>query len=157
VNMAVFANSINEVASYGNLYDKYKISAYKVSFIPRATEAPADAGQIRNVLFYTCIDYDDNTAPTDVQEVLNYRNRKYTRGTAVHTRYVKYPHTMAWVNQTTGAGGNLECQRFPWIDAAALNVPAYGVKWCAQAGGATGTQTYVDVMLTVYVKWAGRR
>jgi len=153
--MSVFATAINEVTSYANLYDKYKITAYKVSFIPRATEA--EQGTIRNNILYTCLDYDDNNGPQNVQEILNFRNRKYTRGTACHTRYVRYPHTMAWVNQTTGQGMNAECQRFPWIDAAALNVPAFGIKWGVQSGGTEGVQIYIDVMVTAYVKWAGRR
>jgi hypothetical protein len=162
LNMAVIANQTNDVTSYTNLYDKYKICAYKVTFIPRATQFELYNNQTDgndNFILWTCLDYDDAAAPTSTQYVMNYRNKKWTRGTQVHKRYVKHPHILgAIANNTTGASTvNSANIRAPWIDAASLSIPHYGVKWACLPGGAATNLTYIDVILDVYVKWAGRR
>lgn len=160
VNMAIIANSINEVASYTNLYDKYKICSYSVKFIPRGDMFTIDKANIdasQNFIFVTALDYDDATSPTEEQALFNYRNHKWTRGTKVHSRYVRYPHVMKWVQETAGSGGNVSNERAGWIDAAGLNVPHYGLKWGCKPGGSAGSTIYMDVLLSVYVKWAGRR
>lgn len=156
----MLATATGEVNAYTNLYDKYKICAFKVDFVPRANSFQVYNNVTSaedNFILWTSLDYDDTVAPTDVQALVNYRNAKWTRGTAKHTRYVKYPHIVNTLGATGTGVQNAGNIRSCWIDAAFLGVQHLGIKWGCQPGGAAANKTYIDVILTAYVKWAGRR
>lgn len=161
INMAAIGSFINEVPSYTNLYDKYKICSYAVTVVPRADAMTIDSATFtadRNFIFISALDYDDALNVDSEQGMFNFRNHKWTRGTQVHKRYIKYPHILQWVQETgTGTGANAVSVKSKWLDAAQLNVPHYGYKWGCKPGGPTGGFLYADIIIDVYCKWAGRR
>ena len=159
MNMAVLATDNNEIASYTNLYDKYKICSYKVTFVPRLDAFTGYAGNTdatQNLILWTCLDYDDGEAPASVREVMNYRNARWTRGAATHSRYIKYPHILGTVQSTAAAVG-ASVSRAPWRDCKTLNINHFGFKYACKPGGAAANKTVFDVVITAYVKFAGRR
>lgn len=162
------------------LYDRYKISAVKVSIVPRQTQmiyqtaaGVNNGGTIQpNTDFggthlfgtsnfghpeiVTVIDYDDDANPTGTNELLQYNSVRITRGNRNHHRYLK-PRFKVDVSNT----GVLMRQQ--WIDCDNI-VKHYGLKGqftnvpnISPYGTSDHPVINYDVILTYYVAFRDTR
>lgn len=135
--------SLPSVSDFTTLYDQYQIRGCKISLIPRYTEASAGGSLIGNM--WSCIDYDDSTAPLSIDTVLQYQNVKRTRMNQIHSRYFKPQVNTAVIQSgstvTSAPKSNI------WIDIANTAVEHRGLKlWFEQS---TAGVTY-DVHCKLY-------
>lgn len=91
----VYTFSLNKLPNYTeftNLFDQYRICAVKLTIIPGVTESSLEGAstssyplpEVRSI-----IDYTEDAAPLDFDEMYQYANCKMTRGNKMHTRYIK--------------------------------------------------------------------
>lgn len=129
--------SLSDLANYTeftSLYDQYKIKAIKFTLLPRVTEA--DVAQAVPTVS-TCIDLDDNTAPSSIDDMVQYQNFRMTRGNVAHTRYWKPAvSSMAW---NSGVGTAYTVSKNLWIDVGSSGIPYFGIKGCIQQSAAVQT------------------
>lgn len=129
--------ALSDLANYTeftSLYDQYKIRAIKFSLIPRVTEA--DTSQSVPTVS-TCIDFDDNTAPSSIDDMVQYQNFKMTRGNKIHNRYWKPAvSSMAW---NSGVGTAYTVSKNLWIDVGSSGIPYFGIKGCIQQSAVAQT------------------
>lgn len=132
---------LHDVSDFTNLFDQYQIRKVRVSIIPRANSSDAGTGTTtgQSMGVFSCIDYDDNTALTSLDEIMDYQNVKMTRSTQQHVRTF-VPRLRNAVVGSLGviAYGN---NRNTWIDTNATTVPYFGMKTCFQQLP-NGTQIY---------------
>lgn len=148
--------SMAEVDSLTNLYDKYCIKAIKLRYIPRHNSIRgADAGEVAGFAFMIAKDYDDAITPTSISEVQNYKN---CRTIPSYKGFSVYLKPCVDTQVYSGGAAAFAGKRNVWIDCQYRNVEHYGIKWCAQSGGpTTGPSAYYDIVVTYYLTFAGRR
>lgn len=144
-------NTVPNSSEFTNLYDQYMIKAIKVSLIPRFTEASAGvaAQQIGNM--WSVIDYDDATAPANVDTVLQYQNVKRTQMNKVHSRYFK-PKIAKEVFATGVASGYAPGKA--WLDCNSDSVEHYAIKLWFDSAAAAVT---FDVVTKFYLAFKNVR
>lgn len=123
------------VSEFTNLYDQYQIKGVKISLIPRytMTQSGAPLAAIGNV--WSALDYDDASAPTSVDQLLQYQNVKRTQMNRVHSRFLRPCIANEIFN--TGIATAYAPKRNTWIDCTSDTVEHYGIKlWIdsSQAG-----------------------
>jgi len=122
-------NALPNATEFTTLFDQYKICNVKVSFMPRGNSA--EGGTNNNIgKLFTVIDYDDDTAPTSIDQLMQYPNLTTTAASRTLTRSLK-PKFAASVYQTAVLSGY--GARTGWLDCDATVVPHYGIKYAAQA------------------------
>jgi len=101
----------------------------------------------------TVIDYDDDTNPVNLAEIMQYANFRATRGFKTHTRYVK-PRIKI---DPTGAGV-LMTRR--WIDCDNTSLKHYGIKGTianvpsiTPSGTSDHPVMFYDLELVIYVSF----
>lgn len=123
-------------SEFTNLFDMYKINAIKISFVPQVTEN-ISSGSLNNPYassrFFSCIDYNDSAAPTNIDAIRQYANCKYTPIHKVHTRYIYKPKIL----DTTGFTIS------PWISTASSSINYFGLKVGVEAMYSTTTTSMV--------------
>jgi len=134
-------------AEFTSLFDQYKITGVKVSFLPRGNVGEVGTNQ-GIVKFFTAIDYDDITALTSINDLLQYENAKTTRSTQDHSRFLR-PKVAALAYQSSV--GNAYMPRTGWIDCNNTTVEHYGIKWALQQLP-VGSQTF-DVKIDYYLSF----
>lgn len=116
--------SLNDVVNYTEftaLYDMYKIKAVKISFLPQMTQN-VSLSSVNNVnagrRFFSAIDYNSDTAPTNIDELRDYKTCKYTNLLRKHTRYIYKPMIL------DGSSYSIS----PWMSTASPSINYYGLK-----------------------------
>lgn len=128
---------------FTNLFDLYRINKVLIKFIPNQSESSVGAAKAIPE-FFSCIDFTDGTAPTSINQILEYANMKITRGIYTHKRTYT-PSTVDYVNATAGANaGNPTWKQ--WLSTSSSSVSMYGLKYAAGPTAAAG-----DVFWTPYV------
>lgn len=131
------------MSEFSNLFDVYKMNAIKFELVPCQTGSDVNPNTtslfLPNIL--SAIDYTDSTAPTGINELMQYTSCRRTKITRRHSRYFK-PKVNNDVN--TIAIGNA---RPGWYGFGAA-IPMYGVKWGLDqpfnvASGGFGVDRYV--------------
>lgn len=126
-------NDLPNFTEFQNLYDQYCIKGVKVTLMPKfdtatqtGTGTTPTAQHVMNRVV-SCLDYDDNTALTNIGEALQYQNHKMSKGIRDHSRYFK-PKALL-----EAYGGIGQTHYMPksnmWIDIANANTPHYALKW----------------------------
>lgn len=138
-------NSLPNYTEFTNLFDMYRINGVKVTFMPRGNSAEVGTNQ-GIVKLFSAIDYDDNTTPASLSEILQYETLKTTNSTRDHKRYIK--PKLARVLYQAGAS-NAYGAGTGWIDCSNPQVPHYGMKYVLQQLPA-GAQSY-DCKITFYL------
>lgn len=121
------------------LYDQYCVKAVKVHLMPKfdtanqtGTGTTPNAQHSMNRVF-SIIDYDDNTNPSNLGEMMQYENLKTTKGISDHKRYL-VPKML-----TNAYGGIAATHYMPkakqWIDCTNATTPHYGLKFGFSAAG----------------------
>jgi len=144
-------SDIPSASEFTNLYDHYKINLVKWTIIPRGnTSDVTTAGNSMGV--FTAIDYDSNTTPTSLDDLLEYQNMRMTRSTQQHKRVFR---PLARDGIIGSASALVSGQYRGWIDCTADTVPHYAIKYWFQALP-TGTQQY-DLKVDYYLAFKNVR
>lgn len=143
INGAAPANSVEEIGTVGGLYDQYRVTGFKIKYIP---QLPNDTSTVTGFFpLYSVIDRDTpNTSPpvTTIAGAVQYDNLRVYNMYRPWSRYVRVPR---YVSTGTPMG---------WLDLA--NISNYG---CAEFYG-TGfdiSQKYGKFIVTYYVTCRNRR
>lgn len=157
--------TLSQVPSYTDfttLYDQYRINGIKWTLIPRGNTAEITAASGASTVFqgqstgvFSAIDYDDNTAPTSINQLCEYQNMKMTRATQLHSRYLKpRVNTTGITNIGTGVTGPMMNTR-GWLDCDFINVPHFGLKLALQQ--AVNYNLTYDVKIDFYLAFKNVR
>lgn len=141
-NLGAMTFKLDDVANYSEylaMFDRYKICAIKIRFIPQYNVAQMATPNQNNVVpkLFTLIDVNDSSPPSNLNEMRQYSNVKVTRGYYQKKIYFR-PMIAAGVYQggTYGAAMNTR----GWISTSDYQVVHYGIKYGIDAAGATQTQ-----------------
>lgn len=137
------------LAAFTTLYDQYKINKVKIQFVPKFNVSDIDAAGTTGgnlAMVATCIDYDDDSIPGAIGDILERQNAKLHR-TKVFSRILK---PCVNFNVSTGITAGVSTRQSPWLDTNSTAVPHYGVKI-----GITGTQVQqnYDIICTYYLSF----
>lgn len=145
-----------EVEAYQRLYDSYRISKIRLDFLPRGNiiDQSSPTSEIKSFVYYVAADVTDATAPTSLNEILEYAHCSWARGTDPMSMTLR-PKVAGAIYSGTTTPGFIALNGF--VDSARIDIPHFGLKWAAQIGGPTGQDVYVDVVVTMSVTWKGRR
>jgi len=163
-NSTVYGSETFELAdlpqylSYVALYEEFRIDKIVYTFHSMVNTAPqfVNTGTVTTGMVHSIIDYNDSTAPTSIQGMMNDPSYRVTRGTkARHTRTI-YPRYL----MSTGAVGNPGKQARGWLTCevgAVINATShFGLKWAFEGGvNSAGNYTamYIEPIITYYVSF----
>lgn len=116
-------SDVPNASEFSNLYDQYKIRGIKWKLMVRSSDF---ASGITAPKVFTVVDYDDATAPTNLNEILQYQNVKVSQFGNTHARYLKPKITPQLGDLSTLI--NMRSVGTGWVDMANTNVPHYGIK-----------------------------
>lgn len=126
-------NQLPNYTEFTNLFDEYMIRKVRVTFVNTACSTITGADQVagRNppTLYYV-IDYDDASAPPNVDAMLQYPGVRYVNSLFRRKSFVLRPKAQAVVysaGTATGSRTNM------WIDCSTPEVPHYGMKFALTA------------------------
>lgn len=108
-----------DFSDFTNLFDMYRIAKVEIEWLPEYTEL-TDAALVSNavnVRFNSAIDLSNSTAPSTVNEILQFQQLKSTSITQKHSR--------SW-QPTFLMNDLIPCKC--WIPTAAHSVPHLGIK-----------------------------
>jgi hypothetical protein len=127
VNFTV--GSLPNYGAFAALYDQYRVKRISVHVIPKFDSnlmvSVVDVDRITPEVF-TAIDLDDSTAPTSINEVLEYESCIRTRGNAEHVRTWK-PSILLQAYESIASSGYVRAFD-QWLDCTDDTVPHYGLK-----------------------------
>lgn len=117
------ANQIAQYASFGSVFDQYRIMEVEVWIRPvSGTSGSVDTNGANYV---TAIDYDDANTPTQVVNVQAYENA--ITAPLTNGQYRKFrPHIA--IAAYNGSFSGYQNQKSGWIDIASNSVQHYGMK-----------------------------
>lgn len=146
---------LNQVPNFNEftvLFDQYKICGIKWMLMPRgnSSEIGSNQGQVK---FFSVIDYDDNTAPSSITDLVQYENLKVTPTSRDHKRYLVPKVAREVYSSATTTGYSAASSQ--WIDCTNDAVPHYGLKYMLQQLPA-GTQQF-DLKVTYYLAFKNVR
>ena len=147
---------IPDVSDFTNLYDQYQIKMVKWTIIPRGNSMDVQTGLTtgQNMGVFSVLDYDDNTTPTTLDELMQYQNMRMTRSTQQHKRVLR-PKLRNAVVGSAGVIANGNNTRHTWIDCNNTTVPHYGIKYALQQLP-NGSQIY-DLKVDYYLAFKNVR
>jgi hypothetical protein len=127
-------------AEFTALFDQYKFDKVVIHILPTANTALMT--QSVSFPLVTAIDYDDSTAPTSEDYLLQYENNMITRSfDELHRTIV--PRIALGAFQSGGLFNGYANAGNQWIDAASPNVNHYGLKLgINQAYTSTGVASF---------------
>lgn len=145
-------------AEFTTLYDQYQIAGVKISFVPLVNTVASNLGTVSGtgtvfnyMRTYSCIDYNNITAPASVNAMREYQTFKWKPITKVHSRYIRPKPQML-----NGTDGYTPQGKMPWFDTnTAANSQLYGgVVFGVDAipNIPTGTQLF-SVEVKMYIKF----
>ena len=136
-------NQLPNVTDFTSLYDQYKINGIKFTLIPRHTEVPMNTSVGLQVM--SVLDFDDDVAPTSINDLCQYGNMKQTRGNINHSRYFR--PTIRKSVDVAGASPGYQVSKSEWLDLANTVVKHYGLKYAIEQGNVAVTY---DLKIDMY-------
>lgn len=121
-------NTVSNFAEFTSLYDNYRINKVVVKFVPRSTNNAQGANERGN--FYSCLDFNDDTAftaSTAVADILERSNVRITRSTSVHTRV--FTPALSAAAYRAGATFAYSPKFKQWVDMTYPDCAHYGLKF----------------------------
>lgn len=143
---------------FTNLYDQYKITGIAIEFRPTFSglDLNFSANSANGTLIpdiRSVVDLDDDTPIANENELLQYQNIKWTRGTKVHRRYFK-PKFATEIFRTALTTGYRPSQGY--LDTSYPEIPHYGFKvWIDDTAATEASAWLYRVYVTYYVKFKG--
>jgi len=122
------AFALSQVAGFSELtamYDQYKINGIKLTFYPRNTEITPLPAAPNNARVIVVTDYNDNTAPTSLNELREYEDHRTYGYSEKFTHYIDKPKFVDSVSSV----------RNGWIATSNPSQRHYGLKFAAEAYG----------------------
>lgn len=101
---------------------------------------------------FSVLDYDDATAPLNINEILQYQNVKTTQFGRSHIRYLKPKITPQLGDLSTLV--NMRSVGTGWVDMSNTNVPHYGIKGIITP---SSTALAFDLQITYYLAFKSVR
>lgn len=137
---------------FTNLYDMYRFNKVVFKLIPKITEAALLGGSatLANAnlqQIHSAIDYDDNSAPTNINQLVQYQTHKMTRGNQIHTR-ILVPKC-----QTTVSGASAAPKAKQWLDCDQTSLSHRGIKFIIPSPSQPSTTVYYDLEMTYYMSF----
>lgn len=132
-------NMLPGLPDFSTLYDKYKVSGYKITFIPLQNVAtPASASSLPTITY--CTDQDDSAIPGDDTELRQRANCKVRRLDKPVSVYVR-PKILTEVQTPTGTGAVVSSPKF--IDLTNDDVQHRGLKFWIDGMDLAGSNVLV--------------
>lgn len=142
--------SLPNYTEFTNLFDQYRINGVRVKIIFTKNESTTNTSVTTNLIpiMGTCIDYDNASAPINVNEVLQYETARVHRMDKPIVRFLRPKVDQALYSGAFTSYGNMRT----WIDSDSPTVQHYGLKWYTDGtGGGSVLGTTVIGYFTVYV------
>lgn len=144
-------NLVPSAAEFTALFDQYRIDKIVWTLMPRGNSGEQGTNNL-NTKVFSVLDYDDDTAPTSLNTLLQYPGVKCTKLAYDHKRTIRPKFaTTQYRSLTTSAYG----ARSGWLDCDYSDVPHYGIKFWIQGPG-SGTQI-IDLKTDFYLSFKGVR
>lgn len=147
-------NNLPNATEFTSLFDEYKIMNCKVHFMPRGNSSEVGTNNNTGKLF-TLVDYDDDTAPASIDEMLQFPNCKTVSSNRNHIRSLVPKHAslvyQSGIPPTVTPG---YAARSGWLDCNNSSVPHYAVKYGLQA---TAGANIFDIKIDYVVAFKGVR
>lgn len=153
-------SQLQNYTDFTNLFDRYKLTGVKVTFLYQISEATAGGAQVLPTINYG-VDYDDNSAPTslDVMKQKQNTKRKILSANRPFSIFVKPKH----INALLGIPGAspttvlANSTNVGWLNCEYPSIAHTGLKFWVQDlySGATATttiQSKLDISIQMYVK-----
>lgn len=146
-----YLNQLPSASEFSVLFDQYKIKKVEWTYTPRFDSVALDASASPWTLprFYSVVDRDDASTPTQLNQLMQYANMK----SQVFNKPVKISYVPGTANTVYGGGitTNAYGMKGPqWLDIVNGNVEHYGHKvWINLNNTAMGSNFKVDVMCRV--------
>lgn len=140
--------NFDDVPGFSDLaavFDQYKLDKVDLRFVPNGTNAAlvgGGASQIRSIL-YTAIDYNDATAPTLLNDLIQYQNCTQTPYCEELRRTI-YPRV--GVESSDNEGVISLNPSNSWCSSSSKDIDWYGLKWGISANGNSAGTTQVWVL-----------
>lgn len=143
---SAFAFSLSQVpnvSEFSSLFDQYKLTGVRMRITPALTQGISSplfgtSAALGYSKVHTAIDYDDNTAPTSEDELLEYGSLKSTTAFKDHTRYIK-PKLLQQVYRSA-LSTSYAPKSSVYLDMATSDVPHFGLKlWVSAPNTPAGT------------------
>jgi len=149
---------VPNATEFTNLYDQYQIKGIKITLIPRANSADVINGSLVQPIgnLWSVIDYDDGTAPTTIDTVLQYPNLKRTQMVKSHSRYFK-PKYVQQLYSSAAVVGYGNAHPNSWIDCNSSAVEHYGLKFWVDLIPTVGTTIQYDAHIIYYLAFKNVR
>jgi hypothetical protein len=132
-----------QVANWTALFDQYRIDKVEVKFQSQGTNVDLHTYvtlNAENPAIWMVLDFDDNTTPTSLAQILEYDNVEVTESGSGFFATV-YPSLTPSV-YSAGAFSGYAVERAGWIDCANTAVPHYGLKGVIEALYPASTGNY---------------
>lgn len=176
-NFGTYTFSLDQLPNYTeftNLFDQYRINKVVLKLIPQYNQSTfnvghanntATSGQLsgRNPRFMIVNDYDDDTAPVNMDTLRQYANVKVYP--VMNNKLIKHtitPATQMMAYETIGTTGYIPKFK-QWINCSDSNVPHYAIKWGIEdtsainntAASLANAQVYFRVEASIYLSFKG--
>lgn len=142
-------NQLPDFTEFQNLYDQFRINKVVWKLVPNVNSAESGAAQKLPQVHSVC-DYNDSTAPTTLDELIQYNNYRMTMGSRIHNRKLT-PAFLdnVYVTTATQRAGNPNYKQ--WLSTSnSTDVPHHGIKYAIGATAAASAITYTPY-LTFYL------
>lgn len=144
------AQMLENILDFDTLYDKYKVSGYKVTILPQQNMAVSSSNTVLPTITYA-FDQDDSNVPVSQAQLLQYGNAKVRRLDKPVSFYIK-PKVGVSVFSFSGAAQTVTSSKY--IDWANTDVPHRGVKfWIENMNlvGAAGLTHLYKIVIKAYL------
>ena len=144
---------------FQNLYDMYRIKAVKIRWLFNHNNSEAGSGNPDTLPnFYSVVDYDDDNAPANVAELLQYPRCRIRRlGNPKMSDYFK-PRVSSLVYKTALTTGYAMGARNTWLDMSNADIPYFAFKYALDpVGSSSGSVGYLCPVITYYFQCKGTR
>jgi len=137
---------------FTSLFDQYRIRKVKIVLVPNfgPNTVPSGGAFLSNFSVNTVLDYNDVTAPANLNELLEYQNMRRTKGTREHKRY--FTPAVAFSESTVGATTAIDSKFSPWLSTSQAGTLHFGLKYYAGAIGATTDTLRYQAYITYYIQ-----
>lgn len=142
-------NELPDFSEFQNLYDQFRINKIVWKLVPNANNADAGATQ-RLPQIHSVLDYTDSTAPTSLDELVQYNNYRMTMGSRIHSRKLT-PVFLdnVYVTSVTQRAGNPNFKK--WLSTSnSTDVVHHGIKYAIGSTATAGAITYTPYV-TFYI------
>ena len=138
-------NDLPNSSEFSALFDQYRVNKLVIKFVPNHNSS--EVGSTKALMeFNSVLDFNDQTAPTALNQLYEYANWRMTRGNAIHTR-VFTPAVLSLVSTTSPTNYQGDQSKWKqWLATSQLDVEHYGIKYAIGATQAAG-----DMYFTPYV------